>query len=571
MGNKSIVEKITEYILSLSAELIAESYIQCEKYKQEVKCWQENTVVEFLKVYKGPGTGQSYIKNDIVDYIKNNKDFLNFIGQFKDNVEKYGNFEQEFIELIKNKGQSSTPWQMIRAMAITLHPTDFCQIADLSKLKCLVKFLNDEYGIIIKEYDISKENNANEWAFLNREVHKYFCSIINQDGSTKLVEALAVKCNEVKETINAILNPNEETNKKIVIDKAILNHKFIMSFVPWEFYYRQANAQELAKRIETCKNLILTGAPGTGKTYLAKEEIANHIARSSTRIGFVQFHPSYDYADFVEGLRPKEYNGQVTFELVDGTFKKFCEKALVDWIAWMVKKIKNLNNDYEFKKIVKDASKEDLSRWLSEWKEYKTAITDYTDFPKYVFIIDEINRGEMSKIFGELFYSIEPGYRGTKGGVSTQYANMVKEPNLFDCVLNNDKMGQFFIPENVYIIGTMNDIDRSVESMDFAFRRRFTFIEITAEESEGMLWQLGNKLSKAKAKMNALNEALVDEEKGGLTTAYQLGGSYFLKLNDVSFDELWEYYIKGTLYEYFRGEPDAEQRMELLKKVYNNA
>ena len=94
---------------------------------------------------------------------------------------------------------------------------------------------------------------------------------------------------------------------------------------------------------------------------------------------------------------------------------------------------------------------------------------------KFVFIIDEINRGEISKIFGELFFSIDPGYRGVKGKVQTQYQNLITEDDPF-------KDG-FFIPENVYIIGTMNDIDRSVECMDFAMRRRFTFKEITAEES----------------------------------------------------------------------------------------
>ncbi|WP_153047908.1 AAA family ATPase, partial [Streptococcus suis] len=90
----------------------------------------------------------------------------------------------------------------------------------------------------------------------------------------------------------------------------------------------------------------------------------------------------------------------------------------------------------------------------------------------YVFIIDEINRGEMSKIFGELFFSLDPSYRGPKGAVFTQYANLHKNPT-----------EKFYIPENVYIIGTMNDIDRSVDTFDFAMRRRFTFIEITAEQS----------------------------------------------------------------------------------------
>jgi hypothetical protein len=124
----------------------------------------------------------------------------------------------------------------------------------------------------------------------------------------------------------------------------------------------------------------------------------------------------------------------------------------------------------------------------------------------------------------------------------------------------------------------MNDIDRSVESMDFAFRRRFTFIEVTAEDSMGMLGQLGDKANDARKVMKALNEALISPEKGGLTSAYQIGGSYFLKLKPeknknefISFEELWDYHLKGTLYEYFRGEPDADKKLAELKKAYDDA
>jgi len=238
---------------------------------------------------------------------------------------------------------------------------------------------------------------------------------------------------------------------------------------------------------------------------------------------FVQFHPSYDYTDFVEGLRPiKDDNGNVGFELQDGIFKKFCAKAL-----------KNPNKNY-------------------------------------VFIIDEINRGEISKIFGELFFSIDPGYRGEEGKVRTQYANMQRQPNDFDSFLDeNDEYGHFFVPKNLYIIGTMNDIDRSVESMDFAFRRRFLFVELKASENTDMLVQLdGDVMNDAIDRMNSLNAAI--EETDGLGAAYHIGASYFLKLKDCNnnFKTLWDYHLAGLLKEYMRGFVDIDSNIDRLKKAY---
>ena len=190
----------------------------------------------------------------------------------------------------------------------------------------------------------------------------------------------------------------------------------------------------------------------------------------------------------------------------------------------------------------------------------------------------------MSKIFGELFFSIDPGYRGEDGKIPTQYQNLVNEED-------DPFYKGFYIPKNVYIIGTMNDIDRSVESMDFAMRRRFQFIEVTAESrAEGMgliKKDAEGNITKTEAyeRMTKLNNCIsrkVENDGIGLSSAYHIGGSYFLKEEvDESgktvnkpietleeFTNLWEYRLKGLLREYLRGYDDADSKIEKLKKAF---
>ena len=364
--------------------------------------------------------------------------------------------------------------------------------------------------------------------------------------------------------------------------------------------------------LEANKNLILTGAPGTGKTYLAREI----VTAMGAEYEFVQFHPSYDYTDFVEGLRPTplDSRGNIGFERKDGVLKEFCKRAIkrnvsCDYASMLQQFKKDLRNStIELKSFRSDTiikvsindngviSVPEKSNWVASDDKminylktrkchpndtYTKTIGDYIlekykkeeDILNYVFIIDEINRGEISKIFGELFFSIDPGYRGEKGRVKTQYQNMITN--------EDDPFYEgFYVPENVYIIGTMNDIDRSVESMDFAMRRRFAWKEIKANENTGMLDSFGELKDEIVSKMNRLNNAIWNEETNegieGLSAAYHIGGAYFKKMelydykNNLpeAYRQLWENHLRGVLFEYLRGSFNAADNLKKLEEVY---
>ena len=397
--------------------------------------------------------------------------------------------------------------------------------------------------------------------------------------------------------------------------------------------------QKYAKYIDLLKethNLVLTGAPGTGKTYMA-QEIAKEMGAVTK---FVQFHPSYDYTDFVEGLRPIEKEDcQMGFERKDGVFKEFCREAIKNLVdseksiesltketSWHEKlelyvedaienetKLKTVtgsqfvitdmkshtivvHNEQNEKTTQVAVNADDILELLvnevalnnvkdirnyfnrkfgTQPDSYAYVITkavrnmkqkvpvveaNKVELKPLVFIIDEINRGEASKIFGELFYAIDPGYRGKKDYlVQTQYQNLVPETDVF--------AKGFYVPENVYILATMNDIDRSVESMDFAMRRRFTWKEVTPTDTESMLDTLPC-VKEAKEAMARLNQVIAETD--GLGAAYQIGPSYFLKLgeNGGNFARLWEMNIEPLLKEYLRGFRKTAEILDKFKVAY---
>ena len=457
--------------------------------------------------------------------------------------------------------------------------------------------LDDGHTIIV---DWEKEYIEREWFFFTGQETIWFPSDIKyRTKETNQLIKFAASDEIIIQDYDYFLNhPNWKKYKKLE-SETMLRNDFLFNY---------------SGILKKSKNLILRGAPGTGKTYLAKEIAAELTDGNEDQIGFVQFHPSYDYTDFIEGLRPvSNGDGAIEFRLQDGIFKDFCQKAkeaqLIGgqdnfdeaWDSYLeyinvaeekeyitktsylsVNSRQNLSVNYDSgvpgwslpRKYVyelykdKNYNKQEYyksgGKTVLETLRKRFGLKDYispteidTD-KKFVFIIDEINRGEISKIFGELFFSIDPGYRGEKGSVSTQYANL------------HETDEKFYIPENVYLIGTMNDIDRSVDTFDFAMRRRFRFVEVTAESQLGMLdTALGDKAEEAKKRLRNLNVAIENVQE--LNSHYHIGPSYLRNLKELDYDYelLWSDYLKPLLEDYVRGSYEEAETLEILKKSFD--
>lgn len=305
------------------------------------------------------------------------------------------------------------------------------------------------------------------------------------------------------------------------------------------------------------KNIIYYGAPGTGKTYTVQNAIKQKMLLENAKSLFTQFHPSFGYEDFIEGLKPTIKNGATELVLTDGIFKKFCKKAMDE-----LRKARSSNPPRE-------------------------PINFY-------FLADEINRAELSSVFGELLLCIEESKRvdfDEKGNIidgsmliGTQYSYLYKDEN--DSVIVDNGEYKFGVPANLYFIGTMNDIDRSIDSFDLALRRRFIWERMDCKYevilNDDKFKEVDEKdLEKYITICVNLNNFIANTL--GLGKSYEIGHSYFMNIeiaakginaNNITannIEMLFNKKLKPLIEEYLRGEysqADIEKELDKAQKIF---
>ena len=317
-------------------------------------------------------------------------------------------------------------------------------------------------------------------------------------------------------------------------------------------------------------NIIFNGAPGTGKTYGVKkgikylQTIDNSIFRDSE---YIQFHPSYTYQDFIEGIKPQGIvDGNIDLKVVNGSFKKFCIE------------VREQNEEY-WKNLSK---KPNVDNPL-----------DFKDWPHYYFVVDEINRGNLSNIFGETFSLLEYRDYDFSGTYTEIPDNLILTP-LSEVISNLDsntklaykKVGEkilFGIPFNIHFIGTMNDVDRSIDAFDLALRRRFKWstkrcnYDVIENDLREKKYPENDIIEYVESCEN-LNKMICDPSGDGLKLGnlYEIGHAFFLKIKNIPGQkkitknkkkDLFHNYIAGTLKEYIRQVADDKEIDQWIEKA----
>lgn len=338
---------------------------------------------------------------------------------------------------------------------------------------------------------------------------------------------------EIRKVLNEILHIKNTHEDNVLLSR---------------FLWKYGNTQGIADA--NTPNVILYGPPGTGKTYVVKNSLDFLCQGDRSRYEFVQFHPSFTYEDFIEGIKPKGVteNGNIKFELVDGIFKRFCKRAK-----------ENLDKDY-------------------------------------YFVVDEINRANLSSVFGETLLCIEKDYRhdgeSDQNLIKTQYSSliedMIKEDKNNESLAYHiiDNNAYFGVPKNVFFIGMMNDVDKSIDAFDLALRRRFKWLRKDCDYDvieNDVKFRNGDEfynIEKYTKSCKNLNDFISEELAMG--KSYEFGHSFFMKITDIASSRtissknlkvLFNLHLKPTLKEYLRSmfaESQLDNKLEEALAVFVN-
>lgn len=433
--------------------------------------------------------------------------------------------------------------------AVVLNKIYYLFNMEKSDTKLIPIFKEDSLDNVVKQIVLDESTQLNNWESKSQAIFEQFVTFLDSKQN-KITELDSIPTASGADNNKVEYVTINEGLKSTAIN---LFKSYCFGCFFWSTFENQGGLSnkidELISRGD--KNIILTGAPGTGKTFAcqsyAREQVSNFIYENNLEkaegkqsayltvdyfIKTVQFHPGYDYSDFIEGLRPKKVDSNIIYDRKDGIFKNFCRQVV------------EFNKNHKYANLAESA--------------------------KFFFIIDEINRGEVSKIFGEAFSMIETDKRAPVDSNSEDVTNKV-DTQYSSLIENKDDPFQhgFYIPENVYILATMNEIDRSLEAMDFAFRRRFSWLTVNVQDTlneiivNSVLDDCTNSVSKHMSEIeksfNELNKLI----KKNLGPDYMLGGSYLTSLKNSSKtsvktlkEELWNNHLEPIIKDYIKGSED---------------
>lgn len=490
----------------------------------EIDFNQGNFKKDIFEKWWDKSINSAKMQGNATNLLKDEKKLVDNLKIINDAVSNSSNLTELLVALDKVEGMKATARELAYFLQFKDDKFPLANDASVNTAKYIFEILNENP----KEYNF--DNECKEEVYFDFVLEKLEVKKTNNLPRYYILDQFLNLIDKIKKSDFALITKEKlaENDKNQSVYYKLYEVAYSFANLCGKADIKSSNLKGFLELLRTHKNIIFHGIPGTGKTYTMVNNIKNLISNEEQML-ITQFHPSFSYEDFIEGIKPAGIeNGQLKLELKNGIFREFCDKAKKEEKGFL-EKLKNGN--------------------------FNEALSDHG----YFFIADEINRAELSRVFGELLYALE--YRGEKGKIKTQYASMRDDED-------------FYVPENMFLLGTMNDLDKSIDSFDLALRRRFIWQEMTCDYDviKNEIYASNNEeYAQACKKLN-------DKISKDIGEKYQLGHSYFLKIEfkndeikDSDMKKLFSNRFEALLKEYLRSEyneKEIQTHLDNLKKLF---